>query len=168
MALVRGHASPTGGRKGIISTKFTKSQTLLSLLGDLHFNTNPAYLGVRPQLAFGQRFGDTLDMQVLGGVDLEFPSSGPDLRVLGGANVSYRMSSTVGLFVESRFELKNFEWEGGAFSFNTLTFGMRFFPSATSEGSPVEATFGGTVPYGTRYWRFHEGSFMAQTNVWLD
>jgi len=148
--------------------KSTKSQTLVTFLGDLHINTNPAFVGIRPQFAFGKRFGDTLELQLQAGVDLEFPSAGPDLRILGGGHIGYKMSPTVGLFVESRFEMKNFNWDGGVFSFNTLTFGMRFFPSAKSGGTPVQASFGGTVPHSSRYWRFHEGSFMAQTNVWLD
>lgn len=146
--------------------KSARTQTILTFLGDLHFNTNPAYMGFRPQVAFGKKFGESIDFHVISGVDLEFPSSGLGLRILGGGHLAYRMSSTVGMFVETSYHLKNMGWEDGPFSFNTATFGLRFYPG--EENSASEVSLGGTFPHSRQYWRYHDGSLMGQANIWMD
>ena len=146
--------------------KSSRTQTILTLLGDIHFNTNPAYMGFRPQVALGKRFSEQLDIHVISGVDMEFPASGFGLRIVGGGHLAYRMSSTVGMFLESSFHMKNMDWNEGPFSFNTATFGLRFYPG--EDNSQSEVSLGGTFPHSKQYWRYHDGALMGQANIWMD
>ena len=148
--------------------KSTRTQTIVTLIGDLHFNTVPAYAGIRPQLAIGKKFGDRLDLQAQLGPDIEFRSP-LDLRIVGGFNATIHASEVVGIFLESMVHMKNFQWDNGAFTFNTITFGLKFYPGANDDGPKnTEANFGGTVPYWNNYWQFHFGSLMGQANIFLD
>jgi hypothetical protein len=149
--------------------KSTRTQTLVTFIGDFHFNTNPAYGGIRPQIAFGKRFGDRLDLQAQFGPDLEFRQPF-DVRIVGGANATVRASEVVGIFLETMVHMKNFNWDDGAFTFNTVTFGMKFYPGANDQdkANNVEANFGATVPYARNYWQYHFGSLMGQANIFLD
>jgi hypothetical protein len=159
-----GWSAEAGARMAV--HKSLRTQSILTVIGDLHFNTNPAFIGLRPQLAYGQRFGD-FDVQAQAGIDLELRKFA-GLRVIGGANITYRAAETVGLFLETSVNMKNFEWESGPFRFNVVTFGMKFFPSKSPDKiNDLEVNMGTSVPYTSNYWMYHYGSIMAQTNYYL-
>ncbi|MEQ1570564.1 MAG: hypothetical protein ABMA64_33345, partial [Myxococcota bacterium] len=157
--------------------KSLRTNTLVTLLADVHLNTNPAYPGVRPQVAFGKRIGK-VDLQLQGGPDITFRTwpdtagqkvSGVQLAYTGGASVMYAASDKVGAFLESNLYMKQVEadgaFEGGLFRFNVVTFGLKFFPGKTAN---QEVNFGATVPYTQQWWQYHYGSIMAQYNRYLD
>ncbi len=156
----------TGVHWALVKSK--RTDTLVTFIGDIHFNTVPAFLGVRPQLAWGKRFGK-LDLQVQGGVDLELQNP-LGLRIIGGLNGNYRASDTVGIFVESGLNMKNFTWDGHVFMYNVLTFGMKFFPKQDNGvvSDDLEVNMGATVPYARQYWAYHYGSVMGQVNYNMD
>ncbi len=147
--------------------KSTRTQTVVSLLGDLHFNTNPAFMSIRPQLAAGKRFGP-VDAQLQGGIDVEL-RSGIEYRVIGGANVTWRASDAFGVFAETATTLKNFSWEGSSvFNFNTITLGMKFFPLPKEQSGDLDVNLAATAPYSQSYWQYHFGGVDAQMNYWMD
>jgi hypothetical protein len=148
--------------------KSTRTNTLVTFIGDIHFNTSPAFLGVRPQLAFGKRIGK-VDLQGQAGVDLELRSPS-GLRIIGGLNANYRASDTVGMFLESNVNMKNFSWEGKAFMYNVVTFGMTFYPKKDGEevSEKLNVDMGATVPYSRQYWAYHYGSVMGRVNYNMD
>lgn len=159
--------------------KSTRTNTIVSLIGDVRMNTIPAYPGFRPQLAIGKRFGK-IDAQIQGGTDIEYRSwtaadgvstnSGFQPTIVGGANLYYAASDRVGVFVETSTYMKSLSadgaFEGGMFRFNVLSFGLKFFPGASAERNQ-EVNFGATVPYTQQYWQFHYGSVMGQYNYYL-
>jgi hypothetical protein len=146
--------------------KSTRTQSVVSLLGDIHFNTNPAFVSFRPQLAAGKRFGP-VDLQIQGGTDLEL-RSGVELRLLGGANVMWRASDTFGLFLETSSLMKSLSWEGDMFRFNTISLGMKFFPLSGENQEKLDINIAGTAPYSQSYWQYHFGGVDAQVNYWVD
>lgn len=161
--------------------KSTRTQTLVTLFADLHFNTLPAYPGLRPQLAAGKRFGK-LDAQIQGGVDLElrtFLGAGDtkttnlQTRFIGGANLYYAASDRVGLFAETYLNMKpvgeDGAFGGALYRFNVVTFGMKFYPANKGDAAEkdLEVNFGATVPYMQQYWQYHYGSIMGQANYYL-
>ena len=155
----------TGGRLAL--HKSLRTQSIVTVIGDLHFNTNPAFLGIRPQIAYGQRFGK-LDLQVQGGVDLELRKFA-GLRVIGGANATYRLADTVAAFLETNFNMKNLGWDNGPFRFNVITFGMKFFPAQPKgKEDNLEVNMSSSVPYTSNYWMYHYGSIAAQMNYFMD
>ena len=147
--------------------KSTRTNTLVTLIADAHFNTNPAYLGVRPQLAFGKRFGKKLDAQLQLGTDLELRNPF-GLRLVGGISATYAASDAVRIFLESGYDMKDVTRSGGFYRFNVITFGMKFFPKRDSGqvSDDVEVNMGASVPYSTNYWQFHYGSVMGQANIY--
>jgi hypothetical protein len=164
--------------------KSTRTNTLVTLIGDFHFYGNPFFPAFRPQLAAGKRLGK-VDIQAQGGVDLEMriDATNPDSglreaslqsRILGGANVFFAASDRVGLFAETYLFMKpqpaDGAFDGGLFAFNVVTFGMKFFPSPKSnpDSRDMEVNLGATVPYMQEWWRFHYGSIMGQMNYYLD
>jgi hypothetical protein len=147
--------------------KSSRTKTLLTAIGDVHLNALPAFLGIRPQLAFGKQFG-ALDLQIQGGVDVETrPMAG--WRLIGGANATYRANDDVSIFLESQVHMKDLAWEMGNYRFNTMSFGMKFYPALKSmkKKKQMEVNFGATVPYTANWWMFHYGSIMGQMNWYL-
>lgn len=140
--------------------KSTRTDTLVTVIGDLHLNTNPAFLGIRPQLAFGKQVG-SFDLQAQAGPDVTVGTPKVGVGVVGGAAVTFLASDTVALFLETGITAKDFAWEGAAFQFDTATFGMKFFPTAKNRRAD-EINAGATVPYVTRYWQYHYGSLALQ------
>ncbi|TNE86862.1 MAG: hypothetical protein EP330_19830 [Deltaproteobacteria bacterium] len=146
-----------------------RTQTVVALLGDARVNANPAYIALRPQLAFGKKFGDKLDLQVQQGVELEARSPA-GLRLVGLGNVSYRINETVGAFVESSYEMKNLTWaDGGVFAFQVVSFGIKFYPSGGSmKQGQMEAMLGASAPAAANYWGYHVGAIAGQGSYYFE
>ncbi|HHO54541.1 MAG TPA: hypothetical protein ENK18_27630 [Deltaproteobacteria bacterium] len=162
--------------------KSTRTQTLVTLIGDVHLNASPSYPAFRPQLAIGSRIGKA-DVQIQGGPDLGFRSfadpvtgakqSTLQTNIVGGANVYYAASERVGLFAETAVYMRpsaaNGAFDGGIFSFNVITMGMKFYPTRATDpdSKDIEANLGATVPYNQQWWQYHYGSIMGQFNYYL-
>lgn len=153
--------------------KSSRTKTLVTFIGDLHVNAIPSWVGVRPQIAVGKRFGEDLDLQIQGGPDFEMRSfdSGMPIRIVGGLNATYHASDTVRVFVESGVHMKQLTRQGGSFRFNTVSFGMKFFPKKDKRydtvSDDVEVNMGANVPYSYNYWTYHLGSAIVQGNIYL-
>ena len=160
-----GWSLETGTRWAFV--KSSRTRTIVALIGDLHLNADPAFLGLRPQLGVGKRFGN-FDAQAQAGVELENRSDA-GLRVIGGANVTYAASDRVSVFTETNLHMKNVAWaDGGSFRFNILSFGMKFYPSVGNlEDGQIEINLGASAPYTSNYWMFHFGSIMGQLNYYM-
>ena len=145
--------------------KSTRTNTLVTLITDAHFNTIPSWLGIRPQLGFGKRFGK-IDLTATAGADLELRDPA-GVRVIGGISTTYAASDTVRMFAETNWNMKGIGRDGGFYRFNIISFGMKFFPGKTDD-QKTEVNMGATVPYSTNYWQYHYGSVMVQANRYLD
>ncbi len=152
--------------------KSAKTDTLVTVILDAHVNTIPTWVGVRPQLAIGKRFG-AVDLQIQGGPDMELRSFdvGMPVRIVGGASATYDASDTVKVFLETGVHMKQLTRDGGSFRYNTATFGMKFFPKkdkrTDQQSDDVEVNMGASVPYTYNYWTYHFGSVMVQSNLYL-
>ena len=171
--------------------KSTRTQTVVSLASDLHFNLDPTFPGLRNQIGFGRKFGK-VDLQLQAGADLSIRSdvNAVDLQdtldqiidpsttsfqttLLGGASIFYRASERVGLFVETALIAKPLAadraFDGGALSFHTVSFGLKFFPEnkRKPDAQDLEVNFASTVPYAQKWWQFHQGSIAGQVNAYL-
>lgn len=149
--------------------KSTRTNTVVSGLLDFHLNTNPLFPALRPQLGVGQIFdiGGGLHVQAQGGVDLEFwGDPGMQVRYVGGANIYYAASETVGVFAETSTNMKHLGGQGdiGSFRFNIVTFGLRFQPG----DSPARVGLSANVPYSSNYWAYHFGAVQGDMNYFLD
>lgn len=147
--------------------KSQRTQTLVTLIGDVHFNAEPAFLGVRPQIGIGKIFADKVHAQLQFGVDLETRDvTAP--RLLYGANVTWLASENVALFAESSGNMKHmFFKEAEPFRFQVLSFGLKFYPSSSSiKHGDLEANVGASAPYASAYWMYHFGSIMGQLNYY--
>ena len=146
--------------------KSARTNTLVTFIGDVRLNTAPAFIGFRPQVAVGKRFGK-LDLQGQAGVEVA-PRSVLDLRVIGGANLTFRASSAVAMFAETSLYMKTISGDAGPFRFNQFTFGMKFFPSTkAADPQKTEVNLGASIPYSSAYWQYHYGSLMGQANFYL-
>lgn len=146
--------------------KAARTQTILTVIGDLRLNADPAFFGFRPQLAFGFRAGD-VDIQMQGGVDLDTrPNAG--LPLVGGFNGTYNATDNVGVFAETSVYMKFVGSTLGTlpYRFNTASFGLKFYPVEQDEGR-LEVNVGASVPYTFNYWMFHFGSIVTQVNYFL-
>jgi len=155
----------TGLRWAFIKSSRTK--TLLVLITDFHFNMDPFFVGIRPQLGFGKKVGK-LDLQAQLGVDLELRKHASP-RLLGGVNATYHAADQVSLFVETTIHMRNFgATDFETFRFNLMTFGMKFYPDFQNmEKRSLEINVGANVPYTSAYWMFHFGAISAQVNYYL-
>lgn len=164
-----GFSTEVGAKYALI--KSARTNTLLSGLFDVHLNLNPsAYVGLRPQLAFGQRFmvlERPLDVQLQTGLELEARST-PGVRYLGGVNVHYQASPVVSVFMEGSVNMKASKLElatAGPFSFNVLTFGLRFRPPQAPYST---ISLNANAPIAYNYWAYHTGAVQVEGNLYLD
>lgn len=146
--------------------KSVRTQSIVSLLGDVRFNANPAFAAVRPQIAAGKRFGD-FDVQAQAGVEVETrPSAG--VRVIGGANATYNASDILSMFAETQLYMGHLNWSEGPFRFNLAGFGMKFYPKIEGiDHKDIEVQIGASVPYTSNYWRYHFGAIQSQVNYYF-
>lgn len=156
-----------GARYAVI--KSSRTQTLLTGIIDLRASLGPAYLAVRPQIAFGQRIGEVVDLQIQGGIDQEM-RGGSQLRVIGGGNATFRVDDRVAVFTETKYNAKGFgdDEVAGLFTFPVASFGLKLYPTVNGlDPGAFEVNLGASIPYATRYYRWHEGSIMGQINIYL-
>lgn len=170
-----GSSIELGARYALV--KSARTRTLVTAIGDLRLGTNPFYPALRPQLAVGQRFnlGEShLDVQLQGGTDMTFiqGSSGdviPEARLIGGGNLTLVPADRVRVFMETSVYMKDFGFEGGAFVFNQLTFGLKIMGESRpqTDDPTFEAGFAANAPYMARYWGYHLGAISGDLNYYL-
>ena len=164
-----------GSRYALVKSARTK--TLVTVIGDVRLGTNPFYPALRPQLAVGQQIGigeARLDIQLQGGTDITFiPDVSGDAvaepRLVGGGNITLVPADRVRVFMEGRAYMKDFGFEGGAFAFNQVTFGLKIMgaPDPQTGAAPFEAGFAAVAPFQARYWGFHQGAIAGDLNYYL-
>lgn len=152
--------------------KDTRTQFILTAIGDVHMVVNPTVPSFRPQLAAGKRFAlgsGHMDIQAQAGPDLMMYAEEFSPRLAGGLNISVSPSETVEAFVETHTYMKDLGWESGnAFRFNQISFGMRFVGKKNPvTGGHYSAGAGAAVPYSTNYWKHHYGAVMGDYNLYL-
>jgi hypothetical protein len=153
----------TGARWALI--KSSRTDMLLVFIGDFHFNLDPFFVGFRPQLGFGKKFGK-LDVQIQAGVDLEMRGKASP-RILTGINTTYHAAEQVSIFAETTLHMRNLTSKDfEPFRFNLISFGMIFYPQLKGAQHPkaLEINIGASIPYTSAYWMFHYGSIGAQVN----
>ncbi len=161
-----------GGTKYAL-VKSARTNFILTGIFDFHLNTNPLFPAVRPQLGVGKRFivaGQPLDLQAVGGIDIELRfDSQMDFVTVGGLNATYMASDKVAFFVESSITAKDFFWDAGInsgfFRFPLLTFGITFW---TGEKGNVTSSIAANAPYAYSYWGHHFGGVMGDFNMYRD
>jgi hypothetical protein len=151
--------------------KSTRTDFILTAIGDIHLNLAPIAPGIRPMIAAGKRFRmgkeSAVDVQGQLGPDLMFYPTQFSPRMLGGLNVTVSPSPTVKIFLESLTYMKDLAWEdGGNFRFNQLAFGIRFVGQRNGE-DVYDGAAGASVPYSVNYWRYHYGAVMGDFNYFL-
>jgi hypothetical protein len=159
-----------GAKYAII--KSARTNLLVTGLLDARLNLAPGYIGLRPQIAAGKRFevGNGLDVMVIGGVDIGTQDIGGigiagNTRYIGGFHAYYRASDVVGVFAEGSINMKGSGADDiGNFSFNVVTFGLKFIPRA----APVHVGLNANVPAQYNYWGYHFGAVQADANFYLD
>jgi hypothetical protein len=157
-----------GTRYAII--KSTRTNFILTAIGDVHLNLDPIAPGLRPMIAVGKRFGEGeahFDLQAQLGPDLMFYPSHISPRMVAGLNATYAASKTVSMFMESHTYMKDMAWEdGGNFRFNQLSFGIRFKGQRDGR-TAYDGAAAAAVPYSVNYWRYHYGAVMGDFNYFL-
>jgi len=159
--------------------KSSRTRTLLTAIGDVHLNMNPMHLGLRPQLGFGQRFGDSqglyIDAQLQAGSDLLMLTrdDGDTVlspRLIGGLNVTVVPNKTVRAYFETSTYMKGMfdETVPSFFRFNLVTFGIKFVQRKTATKDRSEIGIGASAPYSSYYWGYHYGAVMADYNFFVD
>ena len=139
---------------------------------DVHYNTLPGFVGVRPQVAAAKIFdvGRGLHVGAIGGLDMEMGRSGNAgfggmTRYIGGAHVYYDASEVVGVFAEASLNMKAAGEESlDPFAFNVLSFGLKFHPPKV----PAWVGLNANVPAQFNYWGYHAGAVQGDLNWFLD
>jgi hypothetical protein len=154
-----------GARYALI--KSTRTNMILTAIGDVHLNLDPIAPGFRPMMALGKRIetkGSTvIDIQAQTGVDLMIYPEIFSPRMLGGMNISVSPSETVKVFMETTYISKAAPSDDTSpFTFNQIAFGIRF----QGKGNMLVGT-GAAVPYASNYWKYHYGSVLADFNYYM-
>ena len=161
-----------GGTKYAL-VKSARTNFIVTGIFDFHLNTLPIFPAVRPQIGVGKRFivaGQPLDLQMVGGVDIELRlSEQMDFITVGGLNATYMASDKVAFFVESSVVAKDFFWDAGInsgfFRFPLLTFGITFW---AGEDNNITSSIAANAPYAYSYWGHHFGGVMGDFNIYRD
>jgi hypothetical protein len=163
-----------GGAKYALN-KSARTQSLITILGDIRVNTIPFFVGIRPQISAGKIISlpNNFRLDIMGQLGTELQAyNGVQALLIGGAHVSFVASETVRIYIEANAYMKDFFWTGGAFSFNTVTFGMKFRKKPAkdefgrAQDNKFEGAIGTTVPAQYKYWRYHYGSITGDINIY--
>jgi hypothetical protein len=174
---IRGRYAGTNFEAGVryALVKSVRTQWLVTGVADFRYNFDPAYPAFRPQIGVGKRanVADGLDLQLEGGTDLAFASSGVSPRLVGGFNVTLHANRQVSVFIEGSSYMKDMfddTLDGGGFRFNVVSFGMQFVGVKgnrdTGKGVGL-AKLAATAPVMTNYWGYHSGAVDADFNYYL-
>jgi hypothetical protein len=152
--------------------KSARMNLLVTGILDVHYNTLPGFVGVRPQVAAAKIFdvGGGLHVGAIGGLDMELGRAGNAgfggmTRYIGGAHIYYDASDVVGVFAEASLNLKASGEESlDPFSFNVVSFGLKFQPPKV----PASVGLNANVPAQYNYWGYHAGAVQADLNWYLD
>lgn len=156
----------TGARWAFV--KSTRTQTVVSLLVDVHLNTIPAYPVFRPILAAGKKFG-RLDLIAEAGVEVDTRGQA-GVRPIGGINATLAANDTVKIFLEGNTYQQWLDSPKGTlgYRFEVATFGLKFLPAGEGlDRGDLEVNIGATVPVSTQFWMFHYGSIMGQVTYFF-
>lgn len=155
--------------------KSSRLNLIVTGIADVHLNTNPGFVGLRPALGAGKRFelaGRPLDVQMQLMLDAELGRGVPSVRYGGGLNAYYQVSDVVAFFGEGSFNYKALDLGeeadalgAGSFGFHVVSFGLRFTP-ASAKYSKV--SLNANLPVAYRYWSYHFGSVQAEGNLYFD
>ena len=156
----------TGARWAFV--KSTRTQTVATLIVDVHLNTIPAYPVFRPILAAGKKFG-RLDLIAEMGVEVDTRGQA-GVRPIGGINATLAANDTVKIFLEGNTYQQWLDSPKGTlgYRFEVATFGLKFLPAGQGlERGDLEVNIGATVPVSTQFWMFHYGSIMGQVTYFF-
>jgi hypothetical protein len=161
-----------GGTKYAL-VKSARTNFIVTGIFDFHLNTLPVFPAVRPQIGVGKRFivaGQPLDLQVVGGMDIELRlTEQMDFVTIGGLNATYAASDKVAFFIESSVVAKDFFWDtginSGFFRFPLLTFGITFW---AGQDNNITSSIAANAPYAYSYWGHHFGGVMGDFNMYRD
>ena len=156
-----------GSRYAIVQS--SRTDFILTAIGDLQMNLDPVAPGIRPMIAAGKRFqlssDSFMDVQAQTGSDLMFYPGMFSPRWLSGLNITVSPSERVQAFVEITAAMKDMgSWndKAGAFKFNQFAFGLRF----QGKGKGIVGA-AANVPFTTNYWRHHYGAVMADYQYYM-
>ena len=164
-----------GGKYSLV--KSVRTQSLVTVLGDIRINTIPFFVALRPQISAGKIIAlpNNFRLDVMGQIGTELQIySGLQALLIGGLHASFIASETVRVYVEGNFYMKDFinDRKGSPFAFNTVTFGLKFRKKAEKDqyGRSIENKFEGaigtTVPVQHAYWLYHYGSITGDVNIY--
>lgn len=153
--------------------KSARTNTLVTGILDAHINTNPFFFGLRPQVAFGQRFKvmSGLDVQAEVGADLPFGYGDRfSPYYLGGLNVSLAPSPTLRVFFETTTEIKDpfTSVVDHNLRFNVATIGLKFIARKGANTDRAEIGLDGSLPYLTSYWGYHYGALGVDGDIYFE
>ncbi len=115
----------------------------------------------RPQIAVGKIIGPVQVLVSAGTELLSRAQSTP--AILGGVHVSGRVAPPLAVFGELSVYARELDRQGGAFVFNTLNVGLRFYPmSARKPSDPLEVSMSGDLPVTKAYYEPFLGGVTAQ------
>ncbi len=159
-----------GARYAVIKSSRTK--TLLTGILDLHVNANPAFFGIRPQVAFGQRVDVLSGLDLQGQLGVDLPLGYGDRfspRYIGGLNVSVAPSEILRVYMEASSTIKDpFTDEvDSAFRYNLATIGMKFIVRKGKTSDRAEIGAAASLPFANSYWGYHYGAIGADALIYL-
>lgn len=159
-----------GGRYAIV--KSARTNTLVTGIMDLHFNTNPAFLGIRPTVAGGKRFDVMSGLDVMAQVGIDLPVGYGDRFspfYNGGLNVSLAPSENLRVFAELASTVRDpfNDVVTSSYRFNTVTFGLKFVARKGKTTDLAEIGANASLPALTSYWSNHYGAIGADGHIYF-
>jgi hypothetical protein len=166
--------------------KSTKHQLVATIMADARVNlSGTPFFQARPTIGLGKIFGPVQLLVSFGadigtrtpkGVDAfgDVSRTVEPVALLGGLHLAARLAPPVALFVESDFYLrdvgrKDLQGDPGVYAFQTLSFGLRFYPRIKTrpDPDPLELAAAGQVGVVSNYLQPYLGAVSLQGTYYL-
>lgn len=146
--------------------KSAKDKLIFTILADFKLNFAPFFFQIRPQLALAKVVGPA---QIMLSVGTEIGTRpGESVAILGGAHVHVRVAEAVAVFAETEIYARNLSREGGAFLFENVTVGLRFYPKMKKrQDDPIQIDAGGTAAVASQYLQYYLGAVGLQGQYFI-
>ena len=159
-----------GGRYALI--KSSRTNTLVTGIMDFHFNTNPAFLGIRPTVAAGKRFDVMSGLDVMAQVGVDLPVGFGDRFAPfynSRLNISLAPADNLRVFGEFASSVRDpfNDVVVSSYRFNTATFGIKFVARKGKNTDLAEIGANASLPVLNSYWSYHYGAIGADGHIYL-
>lgn len=143
--------------------KSTRAQLVATLIGDFKLNFGPFTGLFRPQIGFGKILGP-VQILLTAGAEIDFRQNA-SVAIIGDLHLHFRLAEAVALYVEADTYVRKLGREEGAYHFESVLVGFKFYPKMKKgRKDSIQVGVGGVAPVANDYLGYYQAGATVQAD----